>query len=167
MATGDAARRYLESGMAATMPQMRQQQETMRRILGGHGQRIGSKGAVQQARKSVEGYAQQKAWEKQFAESQKQNRFSQLMAQYKATGVMTPELMKEFGLSDISRGDIRERDRQLELLGIASSGEQAPYSGGPFGANNKMLYERAMMPGPQFSNRAQRNQQAWLRNQFG
>jgi hypothetical protein len=150
MATGDAARRYLESGMAATMPQAK---------LGAEAERMG------QQQEQFE--TQQKAWEKQFAESQKQNRFSQLMAQYKATGVMTPELMKEFGLSDISRGDIRERDRQLELLGIASSGEQAPYSGGPFGANNKMLYERAMMPGPQFSNRAQRNQQAWLRNQFG
>jgi len=185
------AQRFLESSMAATMPQMRQQQETMRRILQGHGQRVGSKGAVAQSRKAVDAFAtqsgnvaarlgadaesmgqQQEQFDKKvamdearFAESQKQNKLNQMMSQFQATGIWTPEMIEAFGY-DLSKGEQRDIQKQKDILGAGAEGG-GPASG-PFGQNNQMLFNRAMQPGPSIgSNRAQRNQQAWLQSQFG
>jgi hypothetical protein len=78
--------------------------------------------ASQQAQRAAEYEKQQENWNKQFAANQEQQRIANLMAQYSATGVMTPELMKMFGFSDINRADIRNRDRQLDLIGYNQDG---------------------------------------------
>jgi len=136
-----------------------------------------AKQASAMAQRQEQFETQQSAWEKQFAESQKMNEaarqqadFSQMMQQYQQTGVMTPQMMERMGLTGISAGDVRSRDRQMELLGMqpgGQPGEQAPWAGGGFGQQNKMLYQRAMMPGSQFSTKSQRRQQQWLQSQFG
>lgn len=192
------ASRYTRNALAGVLPGMRQQQEAQRKYIMGTAQRIGAKGAVQNARKVADAYAeqagsaaakigaeaekmgqqeehfqqQQKNWEKTFAQNQKIQDLNMQLAKYKATGVLTPELMDAFGLSDVSSSDIRARDRQLDLLGIQPNASgtgtsTAPWASGPFGANNRTLYERAMRPGYQFANKARDNQIAWLRNQFG
>jgi hypothetical protein len=193
MAEQDLYRKHLQDIMSATMPNINKQRDAMYNYLVQQGQRQGIGSAMQQAGKAVAPYAQaagdaaakggieasrmaqqteqfnkqQENWEKTFAAAEKQRQMSNALAQYQATGVLTPELMKMFGLSDLDKADIRNRDKQLEMLGLTASGEKQPWASGPFGSQNRMLYERAMMPGSQFSTRTQRAQQAWLANQFG
>lgn len=133
--------------------------------------------AAQQAQRAEEYEKQQANWEKQFAANQQQQELANQMAQYQMTGIMTPEMMNRFGFSDISRGDIRSRDRQLEMLGglrplggggMQSGAQQstAPWQSGPFGRNNRTLWERATTPGLRSENTAQRRHRNWLMNQF-
>jgi hypothetical protein len=197
MPTGNAASRYLENAMAAQMPQLRQQQEGMRKYLQGKGQRIGAKGAGAQARQAVDVYAtqagnvsarlgadaermgqqqeqfetqaatQKEQFESQMAQRDKQQNLSNMMAMFPQTG-WTPELLEAMGLGESAAGT-PGFERQISDLGFAGPEGKAqnPASSGPFGRNNEMLYRRAQMPGSQFSNKAQRNQQAWLQSQFG
>jgi hypothetical protein len=149
MATGDAAQRYLENAMAAQMPALKQQQEGMQRYLQGQGQRVGAKGAAQQARKAVEGYAtqagqtaaklgaesekmgqqqeqfesQQEAWEKSFAEQQKQSNLTNLLNQYNATGVWTQEMLDAFGYDPTQQRDL---ERNLGDLGLTQGSGGGP-----------------------------------------
>lgn len=109
---------------------------------------------------------QQEAWEKQFAETQKQNQLNQMMAQFQATGVWTPEMIEAFGY-DLSKSQQRDVQKQLGILGIEPGGGQAPWQGGPFGTQNRQLYQRAFQPGPRFGTTSQKRQQAWLQSQFG
>lgn len=110
---------------------------------------------------------QQQAWEKQFAEAQKQNQLNQMMAQFQATGVWTPQMIEAFGY-DLSKSQQRDVQKQLGILGVQPGGEQAPWAGGPFGGQNRQIYQRAFQPGPGIgANTAQRRQQAWLQSQFG
>jgi hypothetical protein len=192
----DYARDYLQSAMGAQMPALAQQQEGMRKYLQGRGQRVGAKGAGQQARKAVDVYAtqagnvaaklgaesermgqqqeqfetQQEAWEKQFAETQKQNEMTNLLNQYNATGVWTQDMLDAFGYDPTGQRDL---ERNLEELGLTQGSGGGPgetatgASSGPFGRNNETLYSRAYMPLSQFSTKSQRNQQAWLQSQFG
>ena len=196
MATGDAAKNYLENAMAAQMPALAQQQEGMRKFMQGQGQRIGAKGAAQSARKAVDVYAtqagnvaaklgaesermgqqqeqfetQQEAWEKQFAETQKQNSLTQMLNQYNATGVWTQEMLDAFGYDPTQQNQLEDN---LSDLGLTQGSGGGPGEGatgassGPFGRNNETLYSRAYMPLSQFSTKSQRNQQAWLQSQFG
>ena len=67
--------------------------------------------------------AQQQAnWEKQFALQEQQADMARLMNLYNQTGVMTPEMMEQFGYGDISRSQQREMARQMEMLGFPMPG---------------------------------------------
>lgn len=61
---------------------------------------------------------QQANWEQQFALQQQQADMSRLMSLYNQTGVMTPEMMEQFGYGDMTRSQQREISRQMEMLGF-------------------------------------------------
>jgi hypothetical protein len=105
---------------------------------------------------------QQEAWERSFRETQEQNQRTNLLNQFKTTGIWTPEMLEVFGY-DISKGQQRDIQKQLDILGVGTAGAAT----GPFGSRNPMLFKRALQSPGFASNTAQRRQQAWLRSQFG
>ncbi len=124
MATGDAAKRYLENAMAAQMPALAQQQEGMRKYLQGTGQRIGAKGAAQQARKAVDVYATKSGnvAAKLGAESE---RMGQQQEQFEARNEQQQaQFEKQFGLQQEQfeqqkkGSDLNMLMQQYELTGV-------------------------------------------------
>lgn len=190
--------RTIDNIISSMNPNLKRQQAGMQQFIQQMAQRQGTAGAYRRSAEAVAPYAeeaskkagdlalsatrldeqkaqfetQQEAWERQFAESQSQNKMTNLLNQYNATGVWTKEMLDAFGF-DPSRSGQRNLGRDLSELGLTQGSGGGPgqpntgASSGSFGQNNEMLYKRAFQPLSQFSTKSQRNQQAWLQSQFG
>jgi hypothetical protein len=64
----------------------------------------------------------QKQWQATFDQRNRDQEFANMMNLYQRNGIMTPEMLDAFGYGDISRGDMRNVQRQMELLGIGGGG---------------------------------------------
>lgn len=112
----------------------------------------------EQKRQFEENLAQRKT---EFANYQQQQKLANMIEQFKTTGVWTPEMLEAFGY-DISKGQQRDIQDQLNILGVGQEGAAS----GPFGSQNQMLFNRALQPSPTFGGKAGQRQDAWLRSQF-
>jgi len=92
----------------------------------------------QMAQRDLEFGQGQKNWQQNFDRRNREQDFANMVAIYQQTGVLTPEMMDAFGLSDPSRGDMDKTRQQLDILGIGGGGQGGGNSSsGPLNAANK------------------------------
>jgi hypothetical protein len=84
---------------------------------------------------------QQDQWQQTFDQRNTQQNFINAMSQLKSGGVMTPEMMEQFGYSNMTRQQQRDIQQQMKMLGVdqggggQGGGQSDPY-GGTSGAWN-------------------------------
>jgi hypothetical protein len=90
----------------------------------------------------------QQNWQQSFDQRNRDQQLANMMNLYGQNQIMTPEMLDAFGYGDISRGDQRSTQRQLDILGISQGGDRGQGgsiygSGNPYPGVNKYYTNKA------------------------